>query len=221
MTVTHRPAPLVMNFWGPHRWHFGQTIRSGGKLALNSLLPLETRAAPRRPRKPVLFPWSLCHRCGSASVGTPLSSILAATLSSSELPANYLTTKDERSQSECEISTTSPLSRIIWLPDAAPPGRTSPATQPSSLTRSGRCPGLPWTLYALSANPWRRRTPAFGHTNVVLDDGQELIYYWCNNGITLMAACDRVRAAEMAPQAVMLMDLPTYDAYCASRTGSD
>ena len=152
MTVTHRPAPLVMNFWGPHRWHFGQTIRSGGKLALNSILPLETRAAPRRPRKPVLFPWSLWHRRGSASVGTPLSSILAATLSSSELPANYLTTKDERSQSECQTFTTS-LPRIIWLPARAPPGKTAPATWRSSLTSGQCCPGLPWTLYALSANP--------------------------------------------------------------------
>ena len=35
MIATHWPAPLVMNFGGPHRWHFGQTIRSGGKLALN------------------------------------------------------------------------------------------------------------------------------------------------------------------------------------------
>ena len=61
----------------------------------------------------------------------------------------------------------------------------------------------------------------FAVTTVVLEDGQEQAYYWCHDGSTLMAACDRRRAAEMAPQTVMLMDLPTYDAYCASTTGSD
>ena len=60
----------------------------------------------------------------------------------------------------------------------------------------------------------------FGHTTVVLDDGQELDYYWCDDGIALMAACDSGRAAEMQPQTVLLMDLPTYDAYCASRPSS-
>ena len=28
-------------------------------------------------------------------------------------------------------------------------------------------------------------------TTVVLDDGQELDYYWCHDGIALMAKCDR------------------------------
>ena len=83
-----------------------------------------------------------------------------------------------------------------------------------------RCPGLPWTLYALSANPWRRCTPAFGHTTVVLEDGQELTYHWCHDGIALMSSCDSGRAAEMQPQTVRLMDLTTSDAYCSSRTSS-
>ena len=61
----------------------------------------------------------------------------------------------------------------------------------------------------------------FGHTTVVLEDGQELTYYWCHDGITLMAACDRGRAAEMSPQTVMFMNLPTYDAYCASHPNPD
>ena len=61
----------------------------------------------------------------------------------------------------------------------------------------------------------------FGRTTIVLDDGQELTYYWCNNGITLMAACDRGRTAELAPQTVRLMDHLTYQAYCASRLTSD
>ncbi len=61
----------------------------------------------------------------------------------------------------------------------------------------------------------------FAVTTVVLDDGQELEYYWCNDGIALMGACDRGRAAELQPQTVMLMDLPTYEVYCASRTSSD
>ena len=60
----------------------------------------------------------------------------------------------------------------------------------------------------------------FGHTTVVLDDGQELAYYWYDNGITLMAACDRGRAAALEPQTVRLMDLPTYEDYCASRPHS-
>ena len=60
----------------------------------------------------------------------------------------------------------------------------------------------------------------FGHTTVVLDDGRELDYHWCHDSIALMAACDRGRSAEMQPQTVTLMDLPTYDAYCASRPSS-
>ena len=60
----------------------------------------------------------------------------------------------------------------------------------------------------------------FGHTTVVLNDGQELAYYWCDDGITMMAFCDAGRAAEMQPQTVMLMDLPTYDAYCADHPRS-
>ena len=60
----------------------------------------------------------------------------------------------------------------------------------------------------------------FGHTTVVLNDGQELAYYWCDDGIALMAACDNGRAAEMQPQTVMLMDHPTYQAYCADHPRS-
>ena len=63
--------------------------------------------------------------------------------------------------------------------------------------------------------------PGFAVTTVVLEDGQELDYYWCHDGITLTGACHLGRAAELEPQTVMLMDLPTYDAYCASRTSSD
>ena len=36
-----------------------------------------------------------------------------------------------------------------------------------------------------------------------------------------MAACGRGRAAEIQPQILWLMDLPTYDAYCAGQTSSD
>ena len=60
----------------------------------------------------------------------------------------------------------------------------------------------------------------FGHTTVVPDDGQELDYYWCDDGIALTAACDSGRAAEMQPQTVMLMDHPTYQAYCADHPRS-
>ena len=55
----------------------------------------------------------------------------------------------------------------------------------------------------------------------MLDDGQELAYYWCHDGIALMGACELGRATELEPQTVRLMDLPTYEAYCASRTSSD
>ena len=51
---------------------------------------------------------------------------------------------------------------------------------------------------------------------MVLGDGQELAYCWRHDGIALMGACDLGRAAELEPQTVMLMDLPTYEAYCAS-----
>ena len=48
-----------------------------------------------------------------------------------------------------------------------------------------------------------------------------MVYYWRHDGIALMAACDIGHAAEMEPQTVMLMDLPTYDAYCGRQTSSD
>ena len=60
----------------------------------------------------------------------------------------------------------------------------------------------------------------FAATTVVLDDGQELAYYRCDDGIALMGACARGRAAAMEPQTVMLMDLPTCDPYCASQLRS-
>ena len=52
---------------------------------------------------------------------------------------------------------------------------------------------------------------------VVVDHGQQFGYYWRRDGIALMAACDTGRAAEMEPQRVRLMDLPTYGSDCASR----
>ena len=60
----------------------------------------------------------------------------------------------------------------------------------------------------------------FAVTIIVLEDGQELPYYWCDDGITLMAFCDAGRAAEMQPQTVMLMDHPTYQTYCADHPHS-
>ena len=60
----------------------------------------------------------------------------------------------------------------------------------------------------------------FAVTIIVLEDGQELAYYWCDDGITMMAFCDAGRAAEMQPQTVMLMDHPTYQAYCADHPRS-
>ena len=48
-----------------------------------------------------------------------------------------------------------------------------------------------------------------------------MTYHWCHDGIALMAACDIGHAAEMEPQTVRLMELPTYDAYRASRLTSN
>ena len=61
----------------------------------------------------------------------------------------------------------------------------------------------------------------FASTIIVLEDGQELAYYWCDDGITLMALCDAGRAAEPQPQTVRLMDRATYRAYCATHPRSD
>ncbi len=51
--------------------------------------------------------------------------------------------------------------------------------------------------------------------------GQERAYYWRHDGLTLMGACDLDRAAELEPQTVRLMDLPTYEVYGASRLTSN
>ena len=56
----------------------------------------------------------------------------------------------------------------------------------------------------------------FAVTTVALHHGQELTYYWHHDGIALVGACDLGRAAELEPQTVRLMDLPTYDVYGAS-----
>ena len=55
----------------------------------------------------------------------------------------------------------------------------------------------------------------------MLQDGQELAYYWCDDGITLMALCDSGRTAELQPRTVLLMDRPTYRAYCAANPRPD
>ena len=60
----------------------------------------------------------------------------------------------------------------------------------------------------------------FANTTVVLEDGQELAYYWCDDGIALMALCDSGRAAELQPRTVRLMDRATYAEYCAANPRS-
>ena len=57
-------------------------------------------------------------------------------------------------------------------------------------------------------------------TIIALEDGQELTYYCCDCGITMMAFCDAGRAAALEPQTIMLMDHPTYQAYCADHPRS-
>ena len=61
----------------------------------------------------------------------------------------------------------------------------------------------------------------FANTTVVLEDGREPAYYWCDDGIKLMALCDSGRAAELQPQTGRLMDRPTYRTYCAANPRPD
>ena len=76
------------------------------------------------------------------------------------------------------------------------------------------------TLRALG-EPVKAVHAGFASTTVVLEDGRELAYYWCDDGITLMALCDSGRAAELQPRTVLLMDRTTYRAYCAANPRPD
>ncbi len=69
--------------------------------------------------------------------------------------------------------------------------------------------------------PVRAVHAGLSSTIIVLEDGQELVYYWCDDGITLMALCDAGRAAEVQPQTVLLMDRATYTEYCATHPRPD
>ena len=75
-------------------------------------------------------------------------------------------------------------------------------------------------LRALS-EPVRAVHAGLSSTIIVLEDGQELAYYWCDDGIALMASCDAGRAAELQPQTVLLMDRATYTEYCATHPRSE
>ena len=59
------------------------------------------------------------------------------------------------------------------------------------------------------------------NTIIVLEDGQELTYHWCDDGIALMALHDSGRAAEVQPRTVLLMDRIAYRAYCAAHPRPD
>ena len=58
-------------------------------------------------------------------------------------------------------------------------------------------------------------------TSVILESGERHTYYWCRDGIALMAKCDRGLAAELKPQIVTMMDLSHYTAYVAWRQERD
>ena len=60
-----------------------------------------------------------------------------------------------------------------------------------------------------------------GETSVILESGERHTYYWCRDGIALMAKCDRGLAAEIKPQFVTMMDLSHYTAYVAWRQEGD
>ena len=54
-----------------------------------------------------------------------------------------------------------------------------------------------------------------GETSVILESGERHTYYWCHDGIALMAKCDRGLAAQVKPQLVTMMDLSHHTAYVA------
>ena len=60
-----------------------------------------------------------------------------------------------------------------------------------------------------------------GETAVILESGERHTYYWCRDGIALMAKCDQGLAAELKPQFVTMMDLSHYTAYVAWRQELD
>ena len=60
-----------------------------------------------------------------------------------------------------------------------------------------------------------------GETSVTLESGERHTYYWCRDGIALMAKCDRGLAAQMKPQVVTMMDIAHYTAYVAWRQGGN
>ena len=124
--------------------------------------------------------------------------------------------KNERSKrTECETSTTSPLPRPIWTPAKVVPYRP----------RRRSCAHLSTGAHRRQSRPGRTarsgRTRQGGARRLIqyhhrAGDGQELTYYWCDDGIALMAACDAGRAAELQPRTVLLMDRATYAEYCAT-----
>ena len=93
-------------------------------------------------------------------------------------------------------------------PATAPPCRTGSA-RGSNPPTAGECfQSGPGSLRA-EGEPVAAVHPGFAVTTIVLDDGQELDYYWRHDGVALMGACEFGRAAELQPQTVRLMDLPT------------
>ena len=56
-----------------------------------------------------------------------------------------------------------------------------------------------------------------GQTSVILESGDRHTYYWCHDGVDLMAKCDQGLAAQMKPQVVTMMDIAHYTAYVAWR----
>ena len=60
-----------------------------------------------------------------------------------------------------------------------------------------------------------------GETTVILESGERHTYYWCRDGVDLMAKCDQGLAAEVKPQIVTMMDISHYTAYVAWRQGGN
>ena len=113
----------------------------------------------------------------------------------------------------------SPLPRLIWTP-AKRGTLPGPAGGVALILQEGRIVARA-VLRALG-EPVKAAHAGFASTTIVLEDGRELAYYWCDDSIALMAMYDAGRDAELQPQTVRLMDRATYQAYRAAHpsTGS-
>ena len=128
------------------------------------------------------------------------------------------TTLPERSKTECKTFTHIPVTQAHL--DAGQLGTLRPGAVGFIIQTEKVVARVALDSLRALGEPVKAVHTGFAVTTVVLEEGQELAYCWCDHGITMMALCDAGRAAEIQAQTVMLMDLPTYDAYCADHPRS-